>query len=66
MAARRMAPVRILHIVRFFRWLCAPRHGFLKSLIGVFHLQRDVPHAVAMLADVLAAGWSGVERRRET
>ena len=44
--------VFILDIVRFFGRQRAATHRFLKCLIRIGHFQRDIAHAVAMLADV--------------
>ena len=58
----RRAPDRAVvvgHVVRLDGRLRAPPDGLGERKIRVLHQQRDVSHAVAVLADVLAAGCSG-------
>src|SRR4029077_6441386 len=39
--------------MRFLGWLCSAMHCFLKRLVRVVHFQCDIPHAIAMLSDVI-------------
>src|SRR5260370_41548525 len=47
------AAVFILHVMRFLRRLASSTDGFRKRLIRVVHFQRDIPHAIAVLSDVI-------------
>src|ERR1035438_2832753 len=55
--------VFILHVMWFLGWLSSPMHCFLKSLVRVLHFQRDIPHAIAMLADMIRRQIVGRHRR---
>src|SRR5208282_1198187 len=55
--------VFILYVMRFLGWLSSPMHCFLKSLVRVLHFQRDIPHAIAMLADMIRRQIVGRHRR---
>src|SRR6266403_5357113 len=43
----------ILHVMRFFGRLSSSTDCLGKRLIRVVHFQRDIPHAIAMLSDVI-------------
>src|SRR3981081_123004 len=43
----------ILHVMRFLGRLRSAMYCFLKRFIRVLHFQRDIPHAVAMLSNVI-------------
>src|SRR5208282_4397442 len=45
--------VFILYVMRFFGRLRSSTDRFGKRLIRVLHFQRDIAHAIAMLADML-------------
>src|ERR1700675_3406425 len=47
------AAVFILHVMRFLRRLGSSTDCFCERLIRVLHFQRDIPHAIAMLSDVV-------------
>src|ERR1700675_3515526 len=47
------AAVFSLHVMRFLRRLGSSTDCFRKRLIRVVHFQRDIPHAIAVLSDVI-------------
>src|ERR1700731_1498503 len=45
--------VFILHVVWLLGWLRSAMHCFLKRLVRIIHFQRDIPHTVAVLSDMI-------------